>query len=196
MIEEVLYTEPKLILYHDLLTSDECDQILNQDLEFAKATTFDHESKSPVLIKGRSNSSCYDIKAYDKFVKNRIVSAISHIFPGLQTENFEPLQIQQYNPGEEYGDHHDYFNFSHVHNTDNDRIGTVVIYLNDDFEGGETNFPKMNFKVKAKKGMGVLFDYQYHFDINDKTLHAGCPIIKGTKSVITAWFRRESFWGL
>ena len=96
MIEEVLYTEPKLILYHDLLTSDECDQILNQDLEFFKATTFDHESKEPTLNEGRSNSSCYSIKDYDILVRERIVSAIKNFFPEIKIENFEPLQIQQY----------------------------------------------------------------------------------------------------
>lgn len=196
MIEEVLYTEPRLILYHDLLTSEECDQILNQDLNFNEATTFNHESKAPQQVSGRSNSTCFDIKEYDSFVKNKILSAIQHNYTDLTVENFEILQVQKYQPGQEYGKHHDYFNFPHIHNTDNDRIGTVIVYLNDDFEGGETDFPKMGFKVRAKKGMAVLFDYQYHFDINDKTLHAGCPLINGTKYVITAWFHRKSFWGM
>lgn len=196
MIEEVLYTEPKLILYHNLLTEEECDQILDQDLEFFDAVTFDHKTKQPVLVKSRSNSSCYNIKEYDIFVKEKMLSAIKHIYTEIGIDNFEPIQIQRYNQKQEYGPHHDYFNSATKHNTDNDRIGTLIIYLNDDFAGGETDFPSLGFKIKAKKGMGVLFDYQYPIEINAKTLHAGCPITEGTKNAITAWFHRKPFWGL
>lgn len=34
---------------------------------------------------------------------------------------------------------------------------SVLIYLNDDYEGGEIVFPKQNFKVKPKSGMLIAF---------------------------------------
>jgi len=51
---------------------------------------------------------------------------------------------------------------------------TFMIYLNDDFEGGETAFS--NFKVKSQTGDGLFFSQELE--------HAGLPIISGRKYVL------------
>ena len=64
----------------------------------------------------------------------------------------EPLQVLRYRPGQEYRPH-----FDAIGDEDNQRVLTFLVYLNEDYEGGETEFIATGFKVKGKKGDGLLF---------------------------------------
>ncbi|MFP3415787.1 2OG-Fe(II) oxygenase, partial [Bacillus sp. SIMBA_074] len=101
------------------------------------------------------------------------------------------IQILKYIPGQEYKAHFDFFT-SASKATKNNRISTIVMYLNDVEHGGETFFPKLNFSVSPQKGMAVYFEYFYNDqNLNDLTLHGGAPVITGEKWVATQWMRRK-----
>jgi Uncharacterized iron-regulated protein len=103
----------------------------------------------------------------------------------------EPIQILHYRPGEQYQPHYDYFTSGHA---DNNRISTLVMYLNDVEEGGETVFPSLRLSVTPRKGSAVYFEYFYNDRLlNELTLHAGTPVTKGDKWVATQWMRRQRY---
>jgi predicted 2-oxoglutarate/Fe(II)-dependent dioxygenase YbiX len=54
-----------------------------------------------------------------------------------------------------------------------------VCYLNDDFEGGRTLFPALDYAVTPEAGRAVLFPSTY--------LHGSEPVIKGRKFVLVSW---------
>ena len=63
--------------------------------------------------------------------------------------------------------------------------------MNDNFTGGETEFPKRNIQAKPKIGKAVLF-----FNLNDdntnrrdKSFHAGLPPNTGEKWMCNKWIR-------
>ena len=60
-----------------------------------------------------------------------------------------------------------------------DRYFTILCYLNDDFEGGETGFPKLNHRVKPCCGKAVVFPATY--------LHSAEPILSGEKYILVSW---------
>jgi prolyl 4-hydroxylase len=92
--------------------------------------------------------------------------------------------------GQEYKPHFDFFSSSQVVN--NPRISTLVMYLNDVEQGGETYFSKLNFSVSPQKGMAVYFEYFYNDPtLNELTLHGGAPVIIGDKWAATQWMRRK-----
>ena len=68
------------------------------------------------------------------------------------------------------------------------RYITFIIYLNDDFEGGETYFPNINKKIIPKMGKAVIF---YNVDkkgvILNKSLHGGLNVINGEKWIANKW---------
>ena len=69
---------------------------------------------------------------------------------------------------------------------------TFVLYLNDDFSGGFTEFPLLKTGFKPKKGSGIFFKYNYDdHKYNELTLHSGTPVIEGVKKIVTAWFRKN-----
>jgi hypothetical protein len=70
------------------------------------------------------------------------------------------------------------------------RTWTFMVYLNEELEGGATRFTKIDYAIKPKTGMAVLWN-NLHVDgsINPFTMHCGEPVISGHKLIITKWFR-------
>ncbi|MBW4673643.1 MAG: 2OG-Fe(II) oxygenase [Desmonostoc geniculatum HA4340-LM1] len=52
----------------------------------------------------------------------------------------------------------------------------LVVYLNDEFQGGETVFPQRGIKISPQLGKAVLF--------NHSILHEGAKVFKGLKYII------------
>ena len=111
----------------------------------------------------------------------------------LATEQYrnqgEPLQVLRYRPGQEYRPH-----FDAIANDDNQRVMTFLVYLNDDYEGGETEFLSTGLKVRGRKGDGLLFR---NADISGapdpSSQHAGLPVTAGEKYLASRWIRERRF---
>lgn len=109
----------------------------------------------------------------------------------------ENPQGHVYEVGQEFKGHFDYFDFTKAHNDkykpQGQRLWTAVLYLNDDFEGGHTVFPKLGLEVKPKAGTAVIWRNCYpNLMPNPDTMHSGLPVVKGRKVIITKWFREHA----
>lgn len=113
----------------------------------------------------------------------------------------EDLQVVRYNPGTYYRAHHDSCcddseackNFE---TQGGQRVGTLLVYLNDEFTDGETHFPDHgDVKMKAPPGSAIFFKPLANDEpkCHPKALHAGLPISSGTKYVCNAWVREGVF---
>ena len=111
---------------------------------------------------------------------NRRLAALS----GTRADQGEPLQILRYRPGQEYRSHLDWLGI------DKPRVLTALIYLNEDYGGGETDFPKAGFKVRGRAGDALIFrSVQPDGSIDRMSEHAGLPVTKGTKYLGSRWIR-------
>ena len=107
----------------------------------------------------------------------------------------EPLHVLHYSPGERYLPHWDYFDPSvEGYRADLERGGqrvrTALVYLNDDFDGGETGFVKLGLGFRARTG-GLLAFENVHADggIDPRTMHEGRPTTRGEKWLLSVWMR-------
>jgi prolyl 4-hydroxylase len=101
----------------------------------------------------------------------------------------EPLHILRYLPGQEYRPHIDA-----LPGVQNQRHWTVLVYLNAEYEGGETHFPELEVTIRGKIGDGLIFanvDADGRPDL--RTRHAGCPVRSGSKWLATRWIRAEPY---
>lgn len=89
--------------------------------------------------------------------------------------NDEGYQVLKYRPNEFYKRHVD--DSKHKR-----RVVSGIIYLNDDYEGGELHFPFLDYKLKPKANTAVLFPSNFCFE------HEACPVISGTKYAAVTWF--------
>ena len=101
----------------------------------------------------------------------------------------EPIHILRYRPGQQYRPHFDALN-----GAANQRILTAILYLNDGFSGGETEFPQIGVRIRAEKGGLLLFSKCLaDGDIDRRALHAGLPVTHGEKWIATRWIRQQRY---
>lgn len=114
---------------------------------------------------------------------------------GSRLSNAEQLQLVHYNVGQEYTAHHD-FGYADVSNKYYPaRFATLLLYLNEDLEGGQTEFPRWvngvtraGLKVTPVRGKAVLFYSQLpDGNMDDLSHHAALPVKKGEKWLINLW---------
>lgn len=86
----------------------------------------------------------------------------------------EPYQALKYRSGEFYKAHYD-------GGTESGRAISSVIYLNDNYTGGEIEFPNFKVKIKPEKGMLILFPSNYAYR------HIAHPVMEGTKYSLVTW---------
>jgi hypothetical protein len=92
---------------------------------------------------------------------------------GHNLSDHNGTQLVRYSPGGHYRAHSD------VGRRTRDRYYTVLCYLNDDFEGGSTQFPALDHSVKPQSGKAILFPSSY--------LHCGEPVASGEKYILVSW---------
>jgi prolyl 4-hydroxylase len=105
----------------------------------------------------------------------------------------EPLHVLRYGPGQQYRPHHDAHAFGPAEKR---RVATALIYLNDGYEGGETNFPELNITVRGAVGDMLIFHNLTADKLPDPRMtHAGLPIARGEKWLATRWIRGSDYFG-
>ena len=116
---------------------------------------------------------------------NRRIAAAS----GSAVEQGEPLQVLRYRPGGEYREH-----FDAIPGFANQRVMTMLVWLNEDYEGGETYFPTPGLKLKGRPGDAILFRNTGPDGGPDPaSRHAGLPVTAGEKLIASRWIRRRAF---
>ena len=114
---------------------------------------------------------------------------------GILLAQHEPPNVISYQPGQQFEPHYDFVDPTVAHfqmelMLQGQRIATIVTYLNDDFDGAETAFPRLNWKFRGSLGDAIVF-YNVTPDgkPDPRTLHAGLPPTRGRKWVLSQWLR-------
>jgi hypothetical protein len=120
-------------------------------------------------------------KINNKFYENMVaaVSSYSNIF-GIdeKLQDIEEYQLLKYSGGQHYDAHYDGGTYSH-------RAVSPILYLNDDYEGGEIEFVNFGLKIKPKAGSLFIFPSNYAYR------HIAHPVTSGTKYAIVTWLHDQ-----
>lgn len=103
---------------------------------------------------------------------------------GIEIEWFEEPQILRYHPGGFYSPHSDRDHLDPeskrwVHYLDRDF--SILIYLDDDYQGGELEFPEVPHTIQPKAGMVLGFPADHRF------VHAAKPVRSGIRHAVVSW---------
>lgn len=113
---------------------------------------------------------------------NRRIAATS----GTALAAGEILHVLAYSPGQQYRLHSDA-----IPGEANQRTHTLLVWLNDAYEGGATVFPALDIAVRGAPGDALLFENLTAAGKPDeRTRHAGLPVKSGRKWLATRWIRR------
>jgi len=208
---------PKAYMFRNFLTPEECDHLIAlAQAQLAPSTVVG--TGGPVSSGIRTSAGMFLGKGQTPIVRGieeRVASAV-----GLPEPNGEGMQILRYEEGQKYEPHYDYF-----HDSTNaspkrggQRMATMLIYLKDTEEGGETIFPKgdkpadfddpdggdtawsscaqKGLPVKSVRGDAVLFwSLQDDYTLDPGSLHGACPVKAGMKWTAVKWIRVAKFDG-
>lgn len=107
-----------------------------------------------------------------------------HICPLGAPEWFEAPQLLLYGPGGKYVAHADAEDFDKQQGQFFriiDRDFSMLLYLNDDYEGGDLYFKHLQFQYKPRAGDLLTFPSNHIFT------HESRPIIRGSKFALVSW---------
>ena len=171
----------------NFLTDEECDYLARRAEPRLQPTMVIDRATGRSIYHPvrRSDSMHFGVSNEDLVVNsiNRRIAAAS----GTATELGEPLQLLRYGPGGEFKPHHDA-----EKEGGNQRILTALVYLSDDYDGGETRFTQTGFSFRGRKGDILLFSNVRPDGRPDPLAeHAGLPVLRGTKLVASRWIWRE-----
>ncbi|MDE1181683.1 2OG-Fe(II) oxygenase [Paraburkholderia sp.] len=189
---------PQIVVLGDVLSAQECEQMIERSRHRMKrSTTVNPETGTEDVIRNRTSEGVWYQRAEDAFIENleqRLAALMN-----WPVENGEGLQILHYGPTGEYRPHFDYFppdqSGSAVHVArGGQRTATLIVYLNDVPDGGETIFPEVGISVAAKQGSGVYFRYMNgDRQLDPLSLHGGSPVVSGDKWIMTKWVRERAY---
>lgn len=178
--------EPLILILDNVLSGNECDELIDLAADRMQRAKV---GRSHAVSEIRTSSSMFFEEGENELIR-RIEARVAELM-NVPVAHAEPLQMLHYRAGEQYQPHYDYFTSG---DAVNNRISTLVMYLNDVEEGGDTYFPSLGLSVRPKKGSAVYFEYFYaDCRLNELTLHAGHPVVAGEKWVATQWMRRQRY---
>ena len=203
--------------FNNFLTNKQCDTLINiankNELHESyvyengglgirnKDGTFGGSSKN---LSQRISEQTW-VKEDDKYTVNennllKRITLLSEYITGIPKENQEEIQVVKYEVGGYFKEHYDACEGTpqQCHGMNGDtgqRITTLLIYLNDNIEGGVTKFTNIDLTVKPVKGMAILFYNVSEVDLHNVhpfSKHTGTELIKGQKWVANIWSHSEN----
>ena len=173
-----------------------CDYLIEIFTPWVKQSmVIDPDSGKTKVLPIRTSSNTTFNQLYPSFLLAEVEEYICRQF-NLCREQLEPVNVLQYKLNQEYKPHTDAVpqsdpGIKHF----GQRTDTIILYLNNCAQGGETRFTKMDHQVACTRANAVHFkncDSQGRGLIESQ--HASLPVIKGEKMICTFWFRQKKIF--
>lgn len=167
---------------------EEVCQDPNSGVHWRRATVIAEDNYTGVISDGRTNfdlgiTQSIGINNSDALIDthnqlytliNRAATSYSQRYGIHEPFWHESYNLLKYSTGQEYKPHYD-------GNTAGHRHISCIVYLNDNYEGGELEFPNFNVKIKPQAGMMMIFPANYAYT------HVAKPVTNGTKYALVTW---------
>jgi prolyl 4-hydroxylase len=180
----VISSDPYIALFPGLFSPAECRYLMTLGNPWmAPGTILDSATGESVIDKMRdADAATIPMLAEDLVVQtiNRCIAAATKTPP----QYGEPLTVLRYAPGQQYRPHYDAVGADPRFR----RQMTALIWLNEQFEGGETHFPLL--KVTVRGGIGDMLVFRNLTDegeADNRMKHAGLPVTQGVKWLASRW---------
>jgi hypothetical protein len=193
-------SSPRVFTVPRFLSPGVCDWLIERARpSLQRAQTFDPRTGGAQVVEGRNHRSCgFNVARSDvviAIVRARMASLTGHSLHG-----FEDTSVLHYSPGEQFAPHYDFIEpntqsaLRDIAST-GQRAVTFLAYLNEGYEGGETNFPRLGRSYKGNKGDALFYDNVMADSSPDRrTLHTGTMLRRGQKWLMSQWIRSRPAW--
>jgi prolyl 4-hydroxylase len=187
LVARKLSSSPEVSVFEQFMSPAECDYLISAANPLLQQSVIVDPSSGqlrPHPIR-TSDGAFFPWAAEDLVISalNRRMAKASR----TDTQCGEPLQVLRYRPGQEYRPH-----FDALPAASNQRVYTMLVYLNDGYAGGETFFTRTGLKYAGKRGAGLLFrNVGPEGRPDPQAEHAGLPVVQGEKFIASRWIRER-----
>ena len=186
----VMSSAPEISSFPEFFTGEECRYLIEAGSPaFARAPVQHLAGGSRTMV--HPVRTC-DVAMFPWVAETPVIHALNRRIASaanIPVECGEPLQILRYGPDQEFKPHMDC-----TDDRSNQRVLTMLVYLSDDYTGGETVFPRMGLKMRGRVGDALLFRNAAPDGSPDpNSLHAGLPVLTGRKFIASRWIRQSTF---
>ena len=188
------FDAPRVLTFERFLSPSVCNWIVERAKPSLEAARVIHAQEGGRKVHSiRTNTgmgfSLIDTDLVMQLTQARIAAAI-----GAPMAHQEPTNVLHYEPGQEYKPHYDFVDPGVAHFQQElmalgQRTVTFLIYLNEDYEGGATTFPRLDWSFRGKTGDALAFWNLTNGNPDARTLHAGTPPTSGVKWLFSKWVR-------
>ena len=189
-VQKVPTPKAEIFVVRDFLGPDDCATLCTLiDEKRRPSGIADHDGKDDAY---RTSETC-DLDESHALVRE--VNAKLSDLLGIDDVHGEEIQGQRYAVGQEFKPHTDTFNPGsadyYIHTADKgQRTFTAMLFLNKPEAGGATRFKNLNKTIPPERGKLLVWNnLRADGQPNDATLHQGMKVRKGTKYIITKWYR-------
>ena len=183
----------QLFIGDEFLDAETCTQMCSKIDEGSYPSPLYEKEKFEGVL---TSYSC-NINTYDQLIV--VVDARISALLGIEKSHGEPLQGQRYQEGQQFREHADFFYIDEPYWAEYEphggqRTWTAMIYLNEPEAGGATRFKLLDFQVEPKLGRILIWNNMaLDGSPNPWTLHEGTAVERGTKYIVTKWYRERQF---
>jgi len=191
----LLRESPRIQVMQEFVPTAVCEWLIARARRhLARATIYDKATGGTIEDGRRTNSQCdlgIEIGGLLTFIIRGRIAAIT----GRPDAAMEVPKVLHYRPGETFAEHFDYLDpnepaYARELAVRGQRTATFLIYLNDDFSGGETHFPELGLAHSGSTGDALLFaNVTTNGQPDAATRHAGLPPTRGEKWLFSQWIR-------
>ncbi len=191
-----VFATPRVTVFENFAPHGLCDWILERARpRLNRARVYDRGTGAGRLEEARNNSSAEFNVAQSDVLQMRLRA---RILASIDTTDLKPEtpSVLHYAPGQQFEPHVDFLDpgqpgYQMDLQQNGQRVATFLLYLNEDYQGGETDFPKIPWHYKGRKGDALLFWNVDPSGVPDRsTFHAGRPPTSGEKWVFSQWLRQ------
>jgi prolyl 4-hydroxylase len=193
---------PRIFVVREFITSSACDWLIERASRkgFQPAVVNTPDGRLTVHPDRNNSMSGFTQSEGDlvvQLVQQRLARAT-----GTDLALHEPTTVFRYTPGQEYKPHFDFVapgtpeaaQYEDEIAAVGMRMATALVYLNEDYEGGETAFPRIKQQFKGRKGDALIFWSLSEDGVPDRnSLHAGTPVRRGEKWLLSQWIRQKPY---
>lgn len=184
--DTIINRQPFIGYYRNFLSSEECDYIIsNQDFDRLR---YKVDANNNNVQDETFTNSLGRYLSMDEINHVNLFGKLKDTFELETAAQAEIFHLAKYPDGGHLTLHHDY----RVNSSIETRRATFVLWLNDDFAGGEMHFPRLNLQVRPKKGCGIFFMYGPNFN-NEIMIHESKVNTGGPKYMLPVFMRAPEF---
>jgi hypothetical protein len=158
------------------------------------ATVYDAVIRRDLVHEMRTNTLANFNYATLDVVQFLVQARMSHTC-GYRMQHFEAPMVLHYDVGQQIKPHFDFIDvnapdYEQQIREQGQRMITFILYLNDDYAGGQTTFPKIGIANRGVLGDGLYFINAHEDGSPDRNmLHTGSPPTAGEKWIVSQFIR-------